>query len=197
GVLKDISENKDKYIKDAEELKKHKSTKGATAQHVLINKESTKTDNPEALAKEVCEKAKKGEDFAALITQYNEDPGATPAGYTFGPGEMVKEFQDAAFALDIDGISDVVKTDYGFHVIKRLLGGYEVLAKWTEECKIEKNDSAIKKTDVSGIVTEGIEAQKKIQAAQAQAQAAQQQVESGAAQAGQPAAQPAAQPAGE
>ncbi len=79
-----------------------------------------------ALAEEILEKAKGGEDFDKLIAEYNEDPGevakedGTFDGYLFTKGEMVEEFETAAYALEIDGISDIVETDYGYHIIKRV-----------------------------------------------------------------------------
>ena len=65
------------------------------------------------------DRARSGEDFATLVSQYNEDPGLTEDGYYFGPGEMVEEFEDASFALAEGEISDVVKTSYGYHIIKK------------------------------------------------------------------------------
>ena len=80
--------------------------------------------NDEALAKanEVLEKAKAGEDFDALITEYNEDPGMTSAvnGYYFTYGEMVAPFEETSFALADNEISGIVETDYGYHIIKKL-----------------------------------------------------------------------------
>lgn len=78
----------------------------------------------EAAAKEALEKVKAGEDFDALITAYNTDPGmdATPEGYLVGPGaNFVENFLNAALALEKDGdVSDIVKSDYGYHIIKRV-----------------------------------------------------------------------------
>lgn len=54
-------------------------------------------------------------DFDALIDKYSED---TTAEYTFGKGTMPENFEKAAFELGTDEISDVVQTDYGFHIIK-------------------------------------------------------------------------------
>jgi parvulin-like peptidyl-prolyl isomerase len=74
------------------------------------------------LATEVMNKAKKGQDFAGLAKQYSDEPGAKDrAGNLgkFGKGQMVKPFADAAFALKPGQVSDIVETDFGFHVIKR------------------------------------------------------------------------------
>lgn len=79
-------------------------------------------ENAQDLAKTLLEKTKSGEDFDALIKEYGQDPGmgANPDGYVFGRGEMVKEFEDAAFALSIGEISEIIETTYGFHIIKRV-----------------------------------------------------------------------------
>ena len=86
--------------------------------------ELTEEQKAETLAKanEVLEKAKNGEDFDALITEYNEDPGMTsnPDGYYFGKGQMVEPFENAAYALADGEISGLVETDFGYHIIKRL-----------------------------------------------------------------------------
>ncbi len=87
--------------------------------HILVLKE---TENAEEVAQEVLNKALAGEDFDALITQYGNDPGmaSRPEGYFFGRGKMVKEFEDASYALEENTISGIVETDYGYHIIKRL-----------------------------------------------------------------------------
>lgn len=101
------------------------------ASHVLIMykgsmrapAEVTRTkEEAKKLATEVLGKAKKGADFAGLAKQYSDEPGAkVRAGNLgkFAKGAMVKPFADAAFALKPGEISNVVETDFGFHVIKR------------------------------------------------------------------------------
>ncbi len=75
-----------------------------------------------AIANEVYKKAIENENFDSLISQYGEDPGTAqnPDGYIFTRGEMVKEFEDAAFSLSIGSISEPIKTAYGYHVILKL-----------------------------------------------------------------------------
>ena len=85
--------------------------------------ESTASDDHSAelaTAQEVLEKAKNGDDFAALMAEYSQDPGQPEEGYTFTKGYMVQEFEDASYALKEGEISDIVETDYGYHIIKRL-----------------------------------------------------------------------------
>jgi peptidyl-prolyl cis-trans isomerase C len=67
-------------------------------------------------------RARAGEDFATLARQYSEDPGSKDNGgeYTFPRGQMVAEFETAAFALTNNQISDVVTTKFGYHIIKLL-----------------------------------------------------------------------------
>lgn len=64
---------------------------------------------------EVLEKAKAGEDFDELIRHYSEDDKTT---YSFGKGEMDEAFEKAAFNLGTGEISDIVETQYGYHIIK-------------------------------------------------------------------------------
>ena len=101
------------------------------ASHVLIQYKGSMRASPEVkrtkdeakkLAADVLSKAKKGQDFAGLAKQYSDEPGAKDrAGNLgkFGKGQMVKPFSDAAFALKPGQVSDIVETDFGFHIIKR------------------------------------------------------------------------------
>jgi peptidyl-prolyl cis-trans isomerase NIMA-interacting 1 len=100
------------------------------AQHILIMWKGVKNSkgvtrskaDAKKLAEEVRDKARKGDDFSALVSQYSEDSvtkdGLGSVG-KFKRSEMVKEFSDAAFALAVGGVSDPVETGFGYHVIKR------------------------------------------------------------------------------
>ena len=73
------------------------------------------------LIDEIQKRVTGGEDFAALAKQYSEDPGSKEKGgelQSFARGDMVPEFEAAAFALKAGQVSDVITTKYGFHVIK-------------------------------------------------------------------------------
>ena len=81
--------------------------------HILVEKQS--------LANEILERIKKGESFAALANEYSIDGSRKRGGDLgfFGRGEMVKEFEKAAFALQVGEVSGLVKTQFGYHIIKR------------------------------------------------------------------------------
>jgi peptidyl-prolyl cis-trans isomerase C len=70
----------------------------------------------------VLERLKKGEKFSAIAKDVSLCPSKKRGGDlgTFGRGQMVKEFEQAAFALDKGQISGIVKTQFGYHIIKRL-----------------------------------------------------------------------------
>jgi peptidyl-prolyl cis-trans isomerase D len=108
------------------------------ARHILI-RPKTQDDAgwKDALnrAREVYAKATaRGANFAALAAQYSEDPGSKDSGGDLGwfaRGRMVKEFEDAAFKLAPGEISEPVKSDFGYHILKvdgRRPGGLRPLA---------------------------------------------------------------------
>ncbi len=96
------------------------------AAHILIalpedaNKEDTQ--KAEQKAKDILAKLKAGEDFKALAKAHSDDTGSGQNGGDlgiFGKGEMVPEFEKAAFALKTPGeLSALVRTQFGFHLIK-------------------------------------------------------------------------------
>ena len=72
-------------------------------------------------AEDILKRVRAGEDFAKLAEQYSSDPGSKTKGGDlgwFGRGQMVKPFEDAAFSLQPGQISDVVESDFGYHIIK-------------------------------------------------------------------------------
>lgn len=103
-------------------LEKEYKEKYITAKHILIQFGEDRTEaKAKKEAEAILKKLKSGADFDKLMNEYCEDPGLAqnPNGYTFTTGEMVQEFEDAAFALKEGEISGLVKTSYGYHIIKR------------------------------------------------------------------------------
>lgn len=82
------------------------------AQHILVADEET--------AKEVKKKLDDGEDFGELAEEYSMDGSAQDEGNLgyFTVGDMVAEFEDAAYSMEVDDISDPVQSEHGFHIIK-------------------------------------------------------------------------------
>ncbi len=74
----------------------------------------------ETKARDVLKRVKRGEDFAALARKYSEDSSAANGGDLgcFPRGQMVKEFEDSAFSLPVGGVSDLVRSRFGFHIIR-------------------------------------------------------------------------------
>ncbi|UCD78049.1 MAG: peptidyl-prolyl cis-trans isomerase, partial [Desulfobacterales bacterium] len=98
--------------------------KTVEARHILIKVDQNATPEEVAKAKErietILQKAKDGQDFAELAKQFSEGPSKDKGGYlgTFRREAMVKPFSDKAFSMQAGEISDPVKTQFGWHIIK-------------------------------------------------------------------------------
>jgi len=94
------------------------------ARHILISTEELESEAEIADARERAEairdELRAGADFAELARERSEGPSGPQGGElgTFGRGQMVAPFEEAAFALEVGEISDVVQTQFGFHVIE-------------------------------------------------------------------------------
>jgi peptidyl-prolyl cis-trans isomerase SurA len=94
------------------------------ARHVLLSLKpgAPAADEQRVLekAREVAQKAKAGEDFALLAKQYSDGPSAAQGGDLgyFKRGVMVSELEAAAFSLPVGGVSDPIRTRFGYHVLK-------------------------------------------------------------------------------
>jgi parvulin-like peptidyl-prolyl isomerase len=111
-------------ITEADIQQAYQADKTATVRHILFNTMGKSDSAQQAIkdqAQEVLEKAREGTDFAELAKEYSDDPGSKEKGglyEKFGRGRMVKPFEEAAFTLPIGSISDLVETQYGYHIIK-------------------------------------------------------------------------------
>lgn len=105
-------------------VEQFKSPQMVQARHILIKVDQGATPEQVEAARqrieEVYQLAKAGEDFAELAAQYSEGPTKTKGGDlgTFRRQDMVKPFSDKAFAMKAGEISEPVRTDFGWHIIK-------------------------------------------------------------------------------
>lgn len=86
-----------------------------TASHILVDKEY--------LAEDVIKKLQEGNSFESLAKAFSSCPSSAEGGDLgeFTRGQMVKEFEEAAFALKPGEVSGPVRTQFGYHIIKRVL----------------------------------------------------------------------------
>lgn len=82
------------------------------ASHILVKDQN--------LARDLVKRAKQGADFAALAREHSTCPSKSKGGDLgwFGTGKMVPEFERACSTMSPGSVSDVVRTQFGFHVIK-------------------------------------------------------------------------------
>lgn len=119
----------DTKISDSEMKKYYEDNKiKITASHILIKTQDANgnelSEDEKKEAKKKAEKAlakvKSGEDFAKVAKEYSQDGSASNGGElgTFGKGDMVSEFEKAAFNMKKGEVSNIVETEFGYHIIK-------------------------------------------------------------------------------
>jgi peptidyl-prolyl cis-trans isomerase D len=118
-------EHKDEVDRIFETRKSQYLPECRTARHVLIKLPDGASDEQKAEAEKkinaVLDRVKKGEDFSKVAREESDDTGSASEGgdlQCVQRGKMVKPFEDALFALAPGQVSDVVKTQFGYHVIK-------------------------------------------------------------------------------
>lgn len=184
AYLSEIEKNADQLVSDEEISQYYNSHQGdfdeVRVRHVLISTQPPPPEpepagakdapKPKPLSKEearqkaqsVLDRARKGEDFAKLAKENSDDPGSKDKGgeYDFFPrGQMVPEFENAAFSLKPGEISDIVETPYGYHIIKveeRRSGPassdpkvrQQIIAKMKEQKIKDKIEEIAKESDI-------------------------------------------------
>lgn len=121
--------NKDSYTSEAQVKVQHILIKdeageeaNGTSQKADLKEETSQKESALARIQSIQERAKT-EDFSQLAIEFSEDPGSQQQGGDLGyvtKGELVPEFEEVAFSLDVGQISEPVKTSFGYHLIKVL-----------------------------------------------------------------------------
>jgi peptidyl-prolyl cis-trans isomerase D len=103
-------------------IQQYQTPEQIRASHILLKTEGKDEATVRQQAEDILKQAKApGADFAALATKYSEDEGSKTKGGDldfFARGRMVPEFENTAFAMQPGQISDLVKSQFGFHIIK-------------------------------------------------------------------------------
>jgi len=102
-----------------------KTPETVRARHILVRVDTSASESDKKKAKEktedILKKIKSGEDFVKLASEMSDDPGSKSKGGDLGffsRGRMIKPFEDAAFSLKPGEVSDVIETQFGYHIIK-------------------------------------------------------------------------------
>ena len=117
-----VSEKETRAYYDSN-LETFKKPEQVRASHILIKVDPGADEAKKAEARKKIEslqtKLKKGEDFGALAKEYSEGPSGPKGGDLgfFGRGQMVKPFEETAFAMKPGQVSDMVETNFGYHLI--------------------------------------------------------------------------------
>ena len=136
-----------------ETVEQYQTPEQIRASHILISTEGKDEATARKEAEDLLAKVKAGGDFAALAKAHSDDPASKANGGDldyFGRGRMVPEFEKVAFSMEPGQVSDLVKTQFGFHIIKlvdkkpgttRALD--EVRAQITEQLKFRHAQEAV------------------------------------------------------
>jgi foldase protein PrsA len=145
ALIEDVDVTEEEVKAEYENIKNE-----INARHVLVADEAT--------AKKVKSELESGKDFAEVAKEYSTEPAAQQSGGElgwFGKGAMVPEFEEAAFALEKNVISDPVQSQHGFHIIevtdkRTIKESYEdKKAELEKQLKLEKADTSTLLTKVS------------------------------------------------
>ena len=113
-----------------------------TIQILIKNDAGDDIEENRKTANDLLERIKRGEDMDTLIGRYSEDLSMTPDGYYSTHLELIEEYEEAAYKLEIDEVSEVVESYVGFHIIKRLSKEADYIEKNFKDLKTQYLTSA-------------------------------------------------------
>jgi parvulin-like peptidyl-prolyl isomerase len=178
AYVKNLQDNMDKLVTDADVeayYNEHKDEfEEARVRHILIStreepgaddegpaKKPLSKEEARKKAQSLLDRIRKGEDFGKLAQENSDDPASKEKGGEmdfFSKGAMVKPFEDAAFALKPGEVSDLVETEFGYHVIKSEerrsadISDPQTKQKITQKLQQEKFEKEIERIAASGSV---------------------------------------------
>jgi len=122
GLEVSTEEAKKYYDENSSQFQKNNKVR---ARHILLRVPKTASEAVDEQARQKAElilsRIKGGEDFTKLAGEFSEDPASKTKGGDLGffaQGDMVKAFDEVAFSLQVGEISDLVRTEFGYHIIK-------------------------------------------------------------------------------
>lgn len=165
---------RERYQQNREQYRTGESVQ---ASHILIKTEENATpqqvEEARAKASSILQQIRGGADFAALARQHSGDPSSAANGGDLGffeSGQMVPEFEQAAFAQNAGEVSEPVKTQYGFHIIKTTAkrpSGYRPFEQVRDELQpamIDETAKAQARDRINRVLTQLRQAQPKSEA---------------------------------
>lgn len=173
AYIGDLQKNMDKLVTDADieaHYNEHKDEfEEVRARHILVSTQESEDEDKKPLTKDearkkaqsLLDRIRKGEDFAKLAQENSDDPSSKPNGGEmdfFSRGAMVKSFEDAAFSLEPGEVSDLVESEFGFHIIKveerrsANLSDPQTRQKITQKLQQEKFEKELERITTSGSV---------------------------------------------
>lgn len=115
-----IQEKIDTDLKDVKKFDPKEVLKKVRVKHILIKADDINKEEAKQKAEAILVRIKSGEDFISLVKEASEDEASieNDGEYTFTKGQMVPEFEEKAFSMKPGEVSDLVETQFGYHIIK-------------------------------------------------------------------------------
>ncbi len=140
GIKKSIEVPEEKLLERFDQLREHLTTPEIRqASHILLSVGDGDEDQVKQKIQDLKKRIDQGEDFATLAQEFSQDPGSAADGGDLGEverGTMVKPFENALFDLKVNEVSEPIKTQFGWHIIKlHGISGGET--KTFEQAKVE------------------------------------------------------------
>jgi peptidyl-prolyl cis-trans isomerase D len=162
-LAKEIIVDSDKLAEYYQDVSfRYGSAEERAASHILVSADDGNLEKKKAEAQGLLDQIKSGSDFGELAKAHSDDPVSAAANGDlglFGKGAMVPEFEEAVFSMKVDEVSDLVKTQYGFHIIKLTEIKESSAPTFTglSEEQVKELEDEYRKLQVEGVLAERAE----------------------------------------